>query len=118
MVQGNEPNDGGEAFGFSPEGGDKEEKYNTRYLVSNMTKDRRKTMMFVIGGVIAAGLGLALLISMMPDAKAPAAPKPAVAEARAAAPEAKKADPPSEEKNAEAKEVGEKAADKAEANAK
>lgn len=79
---------GGQAFGFAAR--PQEEKYNTQYLVANMSKERRTTQ-FVILGVIAVALGAAMWLFLMPKDTPKPAPAAATQQAAPAAEEAKPA---------------------------
>jgi hypothetical protein len=84
MVQDpNDPQSGGEgAFGFGGEGGPpKEEKYNTRFLVANMQKERRQTQLIIGGIVLATVLGGTMWVLLGSDEP----PKKPVAAGAAAA---------------------------------
>lgn len=84
------------ALGFSSDDAPKEEKYNTRYLVANMQKERKQSLLMAAGVVVAGVLGLWLLLSLTGGSSPLPAPAPAgTAEAQAA--DAPKADAPSPE---------------------
>jgi len=62
---------GNEAFGFGP--ANKDEKYNTEYLSTAMVSERRRSQ-YIIMGVLAAILGVAMWLVLSPkEQKGPAA---------------------------------------------
>ncbi|OGR09320.1 MAG: hypothetical protein A2341_02100 [Deltaproteobacteria bacterium RIFOXYB12_FULL_58_9] len=61
--------DDSEAFGFAAASGG--EKYNTQYLVQNMSRDRKVYQMVIVGGIIAAVLGVAIWVLLMPEEAPP-----------------------------------------------
>jgi hypothetical protein len=61
-----------EAFGF--EAAPKEEKYNTEYLVRNMERDRKRSLLIVVAIVIAALLGVVTWVLLAPEEPSMPAP--------------------------------------------
>jgi hypothetical protein len=53
-----------EAFGFENDAAPKGEKYNTRYLVSNLKKDRTQQLLIWGGGTIGALVFAGVLFAM------------------------------------------------------
>jgi hypothetical protein len=68
------PQPGGDALGF--QSAPKDEKYNTMYLASNLTKQNRtpKIIMVAVLGVLALGLGIFFITSGGGEHKKPGAP--------------------------------------------